>query len=105
MTDSLTGRLFMNAANWSDELLDTMRQTGDPPTDAAVAEIFALGQADRVNQLLRDFDRNSQEVPADLPPLLREFFERQATLPAWADMQRIERGNDLIGRYAPQIVS
>ncbi len=95
----------MQATSWSDEFLNTMRQTGDPPTDAAVAEIFALGQAERVNELLRDFDRNSEEVPADLPPLLRDFFVNQAVLPAWADMQRIERGNDLIGRYAPQIVS
>lgn len=104
-TDYLWGVLFMQASDWSDEFLDTMRQTGDPPTDAAVAEIFALGQAARVNDLLREFDRNSEEVPADLPPLLREFFEHQSTLPAWADMQRIERGNDLIGRYAPQIIS
>jgi hypothetical protein len=94
----------MKSSRWTDEILDSMRQLGDAKADEAVADVFSLGQADKVSQVMRDLAQNSDLVPADLPPLIRHYFE-ESDLPPWADMKKIERGNDLLGRYAPQIVT
>lgn len=93
-----------------DALLDQMRGAADPLADEALAEVFGSGargggqQVDRINALLRDVTLNDEPLPADLPPLLRRYFAETAELPAWADLERIERGNDLLGRYVPQIL-
>lgn len=98
-------------AGIDDALLDSMRTVGDALVDGALAEVFGAssqrgdggGQIERVNMLLQSLQHNQDLVPQDLPPLLRGYFE-QTTLPEWADLERIERGNDLLGRYAPQIL-
>lgn len=90
---------------WTDELLESMRTAGDPIADEAIAEAFELGQVRRVNEMLADFHKNDQVVPADLPPRLKAFFQDMSALPEWAEMARIERGNDLFGRYGGHMVS
>ncbi len=92
-------------SRWTDEFLESMRYEGDPIADAAIAEVFELGQVGRVNELLAELHKNSDAVPADLPPLLRSFFQEMSALPAWADQARMERGNDLFGRYASHVAS
>jgi hypothetical protein len=95
-----------------DAFLDQMRTEADPLADEALAEVFEHGgrgsggsqQVDRINALLRDITHNDEPLPSELPPLLRRYFEETAELPAWADLERIERGNDLLGRYVPQIL-
>jgi hypothetical protein len=52
------------------------------------------------NDPLAGFKHNGDEVPADLPPLLRQFFVDTARLPEWADVAAIDRGDQLWGRYA-----
>lgn len=89
---------------WTDEFLESMRSVGDPIADGVVAEVYATGQAARVNELLRSFHENWAAVPTDLPPLLGQYLEQSAVLPTWADGARIERGNEILGRYAPHIV-
>jgi hypothetical protein len=89
---------------WTDELLESMRVVGDPIADAAVAEAFESERVSRVNELLAEFHHNSA-VPTDLPPWLRSFFQETSALPASADQARMERGNDLFGRYVGHIVS
>lgn len=93
----------MSTSRWTDDILDRARQQGDPMADAAMAEAFELGQVRRVNDLIAEFDENSEPVPQGLPPLLTEYFQHSAALPAWADRERIERGNDLWGRYVGHI--
>jgi len=95
----------VSASQWTDELLDPMRQVGDPLADAAIAEIYDLGKQDEVRQALLGFGRNSDTVPAGLPPQLARYFDDSAVLPPWADPAQIERGHILLGRYLPQITS
>ncbi|MFD8498832.1 oxygenase MpaB family protein [Amycolatopsis sp. NPDC059657] len=85
------------------ELLDSMRQQGDPLADAAVAEAFETGAVRRVNDLIAGFRRNGDEIPADLPPSLRRYFAESAKLPDWADRATIQRGRELWGRYGPHM--
>lgn len=82
-----------------DGLLDSMRQTGDPLADTAVAEAFATGAGNRVNDLLVSLHRNNDPVPSDLPPALRTYFSESAVLPAWADRTVLGRAGELWRRY------
>jgi hypothetical protein len=95
----------MTSNRWSDELLDRARQVGDSPADDAIAEIYDLGQEQEVRETLLGFDRNSEQVPTELPPLLRSYFEKTALLPSWAEQELIDRGHLLLGRYQPQIAT
>lgn len=89
--------------SWTDELLDGMRELGDPASDAAIVETYNLGQEKQVRQVLRGFDKNSEEVPPELPDLLHKYFDDIAVLPDWVDPALVERASDLLGRYQPQI--
>lgn len=95
----------MTPVKWTPDLLDPLRKAGDPPADAAIEEIYALGRQDQVRDALLALDRNSQSVPAELPPRLREYFAYSAVLPPWADPQLIKRGQGLLGRYQGHIGS
>lgn len=77
--------MTMTGSRWTDEFLESMRYEGDPIADAVIAEVFALGQVGRVNELLAELHQNSDPVPTDLPPLRRSFFQEVSALPAWAD--------------------
>jgi hypothetical protein len=95
----------MAERTWTDEFLDSMRQAGDPDADAAIEQIFANGQEEHVRKAIAGFGRNSDGVPDDLPSRLREYFEKSAVLPDWADPDRMERGNNLLGRHQPYFLS
>jgi hypothetical protein len=95
----------MTAVQYTDDLLDRMRETGDPLGDAAISETYALGKADQVRQALLGFGRNSDGVPDGLPPHLQRYFEQTAVLPEWADWAQINRGHILLGRYQQQIAT
>ncbi|MGQ0776185.1 MAG: hypothetical protein ACT4NY_17455 [Pseudonocardiales bacterium] len=88
-----------------EELLDSMRQVGDPVADAAIAEVFEMDAVGRVNDLLTGFRRNGEGVPVDLPPLLGQYFAETTTLPDWADTAAIDRGQQLWGRYGPHMAT
>jgi hypothetical protein len=90
---------------WTDDFLDSMRQAGDPDGDAAIEQIYATGQAGHVREALAGFGRNSDKIPDGLPSRLREFLDESAVLPDWAEPDRMERGNDLLGRYQPYFLS
>ncbi|MEU1285045.1 oxygenase MpaB family protein [Kitasatospora sp. NPDC005856] len=95
----------MAVNGWTDELLDRMRTVGDPLGDTAIAETYELGQQEQVRQALLGFGRNSDAVPAGLPPALQRYFEETAVLPPWADRALMDRGHELLGRYQPLISS
>lgn len=92
-------------AQWTDDLLDRMRQTGDPLADAAIAETYALGEEESVRQALAGFGRNSAATPPDLPKTLLRCLEDSAVLPEWADPSLMDRGHLLLGRFQPQIIA
>ena len=59
-------------ATWSNELLDRMRQVGDPPADQVVAALAEQGQIESVNQLMHNLVHNDTPPPDSLPPEIRE---------------------------------
>ena len=84
---------------WSDQLLDQMREKGDPLADKTVHILFSDGEIEHVNRLLVNLIENDQLPPEDLPPVVREYFEKSALLPSWADPKLIERGEHFFMGY------
>jgi hypothetical protein len=94
-----------SSARWSDSLLDSMRQVQDPPADQIVSALFAAGQIESVNDLMRALVRNDG-LPADqLPPSVRDFLARSGRLPEWADPRKIELGERVFFRYGPGAIA
>lgn len=90
---------------WTPEFLDAMREVGDPPADAVVAELFAAGTnvVHAVNYLMRDLVENDDIPSRALPQHVREYFT-QSPLPAWADPARLALGSELFHRFGPMMM-
>lgn len=65
------------------------RWVWDEEADPVVAALFERGQVPLVNQLLWDWKRNDQPLPAGLPPELHAFIEKARQLPTWADTGKL----------------
>jgi hypothetical protein len=93
----------MDRTRFTNAFLDGLRQeeSPDPDADAAVAAIYAGGRQglDRVNRLLVQLTENDDPPPADLPAPVREYFDRSAVLPDWADERQIELAQHLFSRH------
>jgi len=89
---------------WTDELLNPMRQVGDPLADAVAAELFADGEIARVNDLMRHLIVNEYPVPQNLPPIVRDYLSKTDTLPSWADADLMKAGEAVFWRFGPEII-
>ena len=88
---------------YDDALLDRLRATGDPSVDAVVEEVAARGEVRAVSGALRQLIDNDQPVPADLPRSMARWLEETGELPAWVDLDRLERGCRLVVEHGPQV--
>ena len=75
--------------------LNAMRQIGDPLADRAVEAVFKRAGVSEVNAVLHTLVRVDQPVPAELPEEVQKYLKETVDLPAWADMSKIERGQQL----------
>ena len=94
----------MTATTWTDEFLDEMRELGDPPADAVVAELFAGDEVGAVNRLMKTLIANDGAPPAKLPRVVRDYLDDTDDLPSWADAERIEIGERFFERHGPACV-
>ncbi|WP_238014476.1 oxygenase MpaB family protein [Dactylosporangium sp. AC04546] len=67
------------------------RWVWDAEADPLVAALIDRGDVPLVNELLWDWNRNDQPLPAGLPADLRDFMEQARQLPTWADRVKLER--------------
>ena len=86
---------------WSDRFLDEMRATGDPPADAAIAEVFEGGEVDVVNKVMKTLVRNDSVPAKKLPRAVGEYLDATDDLPDWADPERIEIGERFFELHGP----
>jgi hypothetical protein len=90
-------------SKWSDALLDPMRELGDPLADGPVAAVLERGGADAVNALMQTLVRVDQPVPEEMPDEIRAYLVETLPLPDWADMGKIERGQQLFETWGLEI--
>src|SRR5262245_34180104 len=88
---------------WTDEFLDTMRQTTDPIADDAVNDLFKTGEVGVVDALMNHLIRDDQLVPEQLPEIIQSYLNATASLPDWADSTKIAIGERLFARCGPSI--
>lgn len=95
----------MSQDPWTPELLDAMREVGDPPADAVVAELFAGGSnvVQAINFLMRDLVENDDIPSRALPQPVRAYF-LASPLPPWADPARLALGTELFHRFGPLVI-
>lgn len=89
---------------WSEQTLAGLRQVGDPPADAVVAQLFEDGGIAVVNQLMRTLVSNDGLPPAQLPPVVRDYLDSTAQLHG-ADLQKIALGEQLFERLGPEMLA
>lgn len=90
--------------NWSDQFLDSKRIVADPLADAVIGELLAQGSISAANDYFGKLIRNDVDLSSKAPPVLIDYFKQTAPLPAWANPERIRRGQDLFALYGPEFV-
>jgi hypothetical protein len=92
-------------ARWNDAQLDVMRQTEDPVADPVVAALFAAGQVDAINSLMKTLVENDGLPPAALPASVVAYLAATGGLPDWADPGKIAAGERVFWCYGPAIIA
>ena len=88
---------------WTDEFLDTMRQITDPVADDAVNDLFKTGEVGVVDALMNQLIRDDQLIPEQLPEIIQTYLNATASLPEWADTNKIAIAERLFARCGPSI--
>ncbi|WP_371648209.1 MULTISPECIES: oxygenase MpaB family protein [unclassified Streptomyces] len=61
---------------------DQAVKEGDPEADEVIEQLVRAGQMALANQVFHAWTRNDQPVPAEAPPVLRDFLQRNTVLTA-----------------------
>ena len=95
-----------STGRWSDDaFLDTLRRSGDPAADAAVAALMADGGLAAVGGAFRLLRANDTPLPPDAPAPLQAFMASSAGLPPDVDVARLPKGGRAFLRNAlPSVV-
>ena len=88
---------------WTDDLLDTMRQTTDSVADDAVNQLFKTGEVGAVDALMNHLIKDDQLTPEQLPENIQNYLKETASLPDWADTTKIANAERLFARCGPSI--
>lgn len=84
---------------WTTDFLQSKRQHTDPVADAVVQQIIDRGQKNEVNRLFGIIVNDDGTLPADLPDEVRDYFDKTAVLPPWADNDLIDLGQQIYIRH------
>lgn len=84
---------------WTPELLAGLRSEMDPLADRTVAAIYQSGETAQVNSMLSTLIAGMDRLPADMPPVLRDYLEQSAQLPAWLEPSKVREGEELFGQW------
>lgn len=88
---------------FSDTLLESFRQQGDAPADAVIAAITAADGPTGLRQLMRWLADTTDFQTGEQRPAVQDFFVQHASLPAWADSDRMQRGMAFFKKNAQKI--
>lgn len=82
---------------WTTDFLESKRHRTDPVADDVVKQIIGRGQKqkDEVNRLFSIIVNDDGSLPVNLPVEVRDYFEKTAQLPPWADKDLIALGQQV----------
>ena len=80
-----------------------MRELGDPEADDVMEAVLKHGNANAINDVMRNLVSNDQLVPKTLPKDIQDYLAKNVTLPAWADPAKIKRGQQLFEAWGLEI--
>lgn len=90
---------------WTDDLLNRMEMTTDPPAEAFIEKIVRRYGPEKVKEFFDVLIRNI-DMPLDFldEPWLDEFIATHGTIPPGTDMARVRRGQQVFIDYGPTFV-
>src|SRR5712692_4884250 len=91
--------------SWDDELLDALREEGDPTTDGVVAAYFADLGLDEPGRLVRLLVHHGELPAEEQNPAVAAYLAEHPGLPEWADPELITQACEFFGEHGPHIVS
>jgi hypothetical protein len=86
-------------SDWNQEKLNSKRMMMDPLADQTVATIMGKKEVSEINHLFESIVKDHSKIPDGAPPELREYFEKSAILPDWADPDLIALGQQIYLRH------
>jgi ER-bound oxygenase mpaB/B'/Rubber oxygenase, catalytic domain len=75
---------------YTTESMDVLRNRADDLADATVETMFARGDVEKFNTLMRWFSVSGQELPDGLPDEARTYLDATRTPPDWVDWDVME---------------
>jgi hypothetical protein len=88
----MSARAGAGAGRWPDELLESLREQGDPTVDPIVRDLFRRKEVEAVNAAMRAMTDNAA-TPDAMPPAVAAWLREHRALPAWADRARMDRAS------------
>ncbi|REG86354.1 oxygenase MpaB family protein [Algoriphagus antarcticus] len=85
--------------DWNEAKLSSKRHMMDPLADKTVAAIMAKKEVNTINHLFEAIVLDKNKLPDNAPVELMEYFEQSAVLPAWADQDLIDMGQQIYLRH------
>ena len=80
--------------DWNEKILQSHRKFTDPIADEAVKSIFDNNEEEEMRHVFMMIVRNDGKLPKDLPHKVKEYFQKTAVLPDWADWDLIKFGQE-----------
>jgi len=86
-------------SKYNKEFLHSMRVAADPPADRVIADLHATKGLTNIRDLL-GVVRERAAQPNGEGEIYRQFLEESLRVPAWVDLEKVERGQQVQAAYS-----
>ena len=90
---------------YNNQFLDAMRQKADPLADEVVSALYENGFNPAGQKSFLQFEYNHQELPADFPKPLKQFFNEVRHEDATSENATIKTGSTIFQQYGPELMA
>lgn len=84
---------------WTTDFLESKRKLTDDIADSTVKIIMEKREDAKINHLFQMITKDDNQIPADAPDEIKEYFRKTAVLPEWADQDLIDLGQQVYIRH------
>lgn len=93
----------MSAVQWTDDFLEPKRALGDPTADAVIQAVLDESGEEGLQKVLTSLVTHLEIVPAELPPVVQNYFAQTDDVPAWVDSAQVAKAEDIFMQYGLEI--